>query len=230
MLFLQLSTLLPLLPLNFLPFKNREHLLVLDSQLPSLELHMVHRLDDYRSLFGGSEVCKCQSPENSAVEVVVEGVGKGEVHLCHELHELLLLDGKGDVLDDNGGRDELIVLRRSPHALGASLQLLVVWAIVTVHLMLVGENVHVLLWHRGRHRGVYPSLDNVKSVCESRIEFLEQGKAYRRQPSPTSRLRFDAARSAHSVRTPINIHIITIYTGRSVVPGLTIVVGVGVRV
>jgi len=166
MLFLQLSTLLPLLPLYFLPLKNREHLLVLDSQLPSLELHMVHRLDDYRSLFGRSEVCKCQPPENSAIEVVVEGVGKREVHLCHELHELLLLDSKGDVLDDNGGRDELVVLRRSAHALGPSLQLLIVGAVVTVHLMLVGEHAHILLWHRGRHRGVHPSLDSVKLVLK----------------------------------------------------------------
>lgn len=56
------------------------------------------------------------------------------------------------------------------------------------------------------------------------------GEAYRRQTSPTSCLRLDAARSAHRVRTTIDIHTVTIHAGRPVIPGLAIIVGVGVLV
>jgi hypothetical protein len=71
---------------------------------------MIHGLNDNRRLFRGREIRECEAAEDAVVEVVVEGVGEGEVHLGHDFGELLALDREGDVLDDDGGWDELFAV------------------------------------------------------------------------------------------------------------------------
>lgn len=111
-LLLQLATTLSLLPLDPLPFLKREHFLVLHTQFPTLQFKMVEHIDDGRRFLCRGEVGKSQTPKDTIVEVVVERVGQGKVQFGHQLHQLFFLDGKGDVLDDNGGGDQFIVCLR----------------------------------------------------------------------------------------------------------------------
>ena len=108
-LLLELAAALTLLALDALAFGDRQHLLVLDAQLAAVQLEVVHRVDDGGRLLGGGEVGKGQASEDAVVKVVVEGIGQRQAQVSHELHQLLLLDGEGDVLDDDGGGDELLV-------------------------------------------------------------------------------------------------------------------------
>lgn len=108
-LFLQLSPTLPFFPLDPLALLRREHLLVLNPKFPALKFKVVEHLDHRGGLFGGGEVCKRQAPKDAIVEMVVERVGKREAQFGHQLHQLFLLDGKRDVLDDDGGQDQVIV-------------------------------------------------------------------------------------------------------------------------
>lgn len=71
---------------------------------------MVQIVNHHLSLVGRCEIGKSQSTEDAVIEVIVEGVWKGKIHVRHQLHQLLLFHGKGDVLDDDGGRDEVVVL------------------------------------------------------------------------------------------------------------------------
>ena len=112
-LLLELTATLTLFSFNPLALSCREHLLILDSQLSALEFKVVHGVDDSGSLVGRGEVGESQSTENTVVEMVVEGVGKGETHVSHQLDQLLLLDGKRNVLDDDSGGDELLIGLRS---------------------------------------------------------------------------------------------------------------------
>ena len=75
-LFLQLSAPLPLVPLDAITLSGREHLLILDSQLPPVELDTVHVVYDLLE-FGSGEVGEGQAPKHASVEVVVEGVWEG---------------------------------------------------------------------------------------------------------------------------------------------------------
>lgn len=108
-LFFQLSSALSLLPLDPLALLQREHLFVFDSQLASLKLKMVQNFNHGGGLFGRREVGESQTTENAIVEVVVEGVGKWQVHIRHQLNQLLLFHGKRNIFDDNGGWNQLIV-------------------------------------------------------------------------------------------------------------------------
>lgn len=131
-LLLKLTSAFPLLPLDSLPLRQRKHLLVLDTQFSALQLKVVHRLNHDRRLLGRGEVGKRQATEDTIVEMVVEGIGQRQAEIGHQLHQLLLLDRKGDVLNDDGGGDQLFValLRtvgvlahlRLAHALAESLR------------------------------------------------------------------------------------------------------------
>ena len=109
-LFLKLSTLLSLVSLNSFPLLSWEHLFVLNSELSTLELHVVHGGNNMSRLFGVGEVRKSQTSKDALVEVVIECVRQRELHVSHESDELLFLDGEGDVLNDDGGRNQLITL------------------------------------------------------------------------------------------------------------------------
>lgn len=135
---------------------------------------MVHDIDDLLGLLGGGEVGKGQAPEDTVVEVVIERVGKGEVHVGHDLDELLLLDGEGNVLDDDGGWDKLIRVHRR----GDSRGLIGRVREIAVHLHHVGEG-----GHRGRtHLLLHPRLrDGISTRCC--IGGMER-IAYHGQPGP----------------------------------------------
>lgn len=70
---------------------------------------MVHCIDDGGRLVSRREICEGQTPKNAVVEMVVERVWQRKAHLRHNVDQLLFLDRKRDVLDDNGGRDELFI-------------------------------------------------------------------------------------------------------------------------
>ena len=108
-LFLELASALTLLALDALPFRSWQHLLVLDPQLPAVELKVVHVVNDSRRLVCVGEVGESQATENTVVEVVVESIWERQSHVGHDRNELFLLDGKRNVLDDDGSRDELLV-------------------------------------------------------------------------------------------------------------------------
>ena len=108
MLFLKLATLLSLVSLDSLPLLSRKHLLVFHPELPTLELHVIHRVDNMSCLLGIGEVCKRKTSKDAIVEVVIKGVGKRELHFRHQSNELLLLDRERNVLDNNSGWDKLL--------------------------------------------------------------------------------------------------------------------------
>lgn len=108
MLLLELTTSLALLSLDTLALGFRQHLLVLDTELAAVDVHAIHGLDDDSGVLGRLKVGKGQAPENTIVEMVVKGIGLGQMHLEHDGGQRLLADGKGNVLDDNGGGDELV--------------------------------------------------------------------------------------------------------------------------
>jgi hypothetical protein len=108
-LFLQLPSALPLLAFNPFALSQRQHLLVFDAELPTMELEVIHGLDDLGRLLGSGEVCESKAPEDAVVEMVVESIGQGEAKLSHQRDKLFLLDGEGNVLDDDGGRDEFLI-------------------------------------------------------------------------------------------------------------------------
>ena len=112
-LFFQLTTTFSLLPLDAFAFLQREHLLVLNPQFPTLQLKVVEHLNHGSRFLCGGEIGKRQTAEDAVVKVVVESVGQGKVQLGHQLHQLFFLDGERDILDDDGGRDQLIVDIRS---------------------------------------------------------------------------------------------------------------------
>ena len=109
MLLFQLASTLALLSFNPLALLQREHLLVLDPQLTSLQLKVIKMLNHHGGLLGCGEVGKRQASEDTMIKVIVEGVGQRQTEVGHELHQLLLLDREGDVLDDDGRRDELLL-------------------------------------------------------------------------------------------------------------------------
>lgn len=109
MLFLQLTAALSLLALDPFALGQREHLLVLDPELPSMQFEVIHGVYDRSSFFGRGEVGEGEAPENTIVEMVVEGIRQRQAQISHQLHQLFLLDSKRDVLDDDGRGDELLV-------------------------------------------------------------------------------------------------------------------------
>lgn len=118
-LLLQLATPFALLPLDAFAFLKREHFLVLDPQFATLKFKVVQNLDHGGRLLGRGEVGESQAPKYAVVKVVVERVGQRQVQLGHQLHQLFLLDSERDVLNDDGGGDQLIVTLRGPGGLGA---------------------------------------------------------------------------------------------------------------
>ncbi|KAB8627241.1 hypothetical protein FH972_026074 [Carpinus fangiana] len=108
-LLLELAATLALLPLDAVSLGLGEHLFVLDTQLAAVEVQVIHGLDDGGRLLRRGEVGKGQAAEDAVVKVIVEGIGQGQGHVGHDGDQLLLLDGKGDVLDDDCGGDEVLV-------------------------------------------------------------------------------------------------------------------------
>lgn len=109
MLLFQLTSSLSLLSLNSLPLSQWKHLLVFNSEFSSVKLEVVHGINNLGSLLCSSKICKGQAPENTIVEMIIEGIRQREPQISHELDELLFLDCKGDILDDYGCRDELLI-------------------------------------------------------------------------------------------------------------------------
>lgn len=114
MLFFQLASTLPLLPLDSFALLQWQHLLVLDPQFPTLQFKVVEHLDHGGRLLRRGEIGESQTPEHAIVKMVVESVGQRKVQLGHQLYQLFFLDGERNVLDDDGGGDQFIVyIRRS---------------------------------------------------------------------------------------------------------------------
>jgi len=105
MLFLQLATPLSLFPLNTVPVCGWQHPLILDSQLPSLQLHMIHNANHHLRFVFMLEVRKGQTSEDAVIKMIVESVRHGKSLADHYILQLLLLDGKGNVLDDNRSKN-----------------------------------------------------------------------------------------------------------------------------
>ena len=110
MLLFQLAAPLSFLSLDTVSLGRRKHLLILNSQLTSLKIHVIHGVNHLLRILRILEVGKGQAPKDAIIEVVVEGIRYGEAEFLHEILELLLLDGKGDILDDDGRRDQLFGL------------------------------------------------------------------------------------------------------------------------
>lgn len=108
-LFLKLASALTLLAFNALPFRSWQHFLVFDPKLPAVEFKVVHVVDDGRRLVCVGEVGESQATEDPVIEVVVESIGEWQSHISHDRDELFLLDGKRNVLDDDGGRNKFLV-------------------------------------------------------------------------------------------------------------------------
>ena len=110
MLLFKLTTAFTLLALDTFSLLQWEHLLVLDSKFATTKLHVVQSADDLVGFGGRCEVGKRKTPKDSIIKMIVKGIGQRQVHVNHQLHELLLLDGERDILDNNGSRNELFVI------------------------------------------------------------------------------------------------------------------------
>jgi hypothetical protein len=109
-LLLELTTAFSFLTLDALPLCKRKHFLVLDSKLATANLTSIEILNNSTSLFRGSKVGKRETPEYSVVKVVVERIRNRKPKTSHDLEQLLLLDCKRNVLNDDSSWDQLIVL------------------------------------------------------------------------------------------------------------------------
>jgi hypothetical protein len=110
-LFLQLTPALSLLTLDTLTLSLGQHLLVLDSQLSVLDIESIHSLDNSPGILCRLEVGKRKTAEDTVIEVVVEGIRLGQLHVKHQRCKLLLSDSERDILDNNSSRDELFGIR-----------------------------------------------------------------------------------------------------------------------
>jgi hypothetical protein len=108
MLLLKLATLLSLVSLDSFPLLSWEHLLVFNPELPTLEFHVIHSIDNMSRLLWVSEICKGKASEDAIIEVVIESIRKRQLHFRHESNKLLFLDCERYVLDNDRGRDELL--------------------------------------------------------------------------------------------------------------------------
>ena len=70
---------------------------------------MVQVVDYCGCLLRRREIGEGQASENTVVEVVVKCIWQRQVHVRHQLYELLFLGRKRDVLDDDGGRNEFLI-------------------------------------------------------------------------------------------------------------------------
>lgn len=110
MLLLELSTTFTLLALDALALGQGQHLLVLDPQFATAELHMIECVDNGLRLLRRCEVGERQATEHTVVEVVVERIWKWQIHVDHKLNKLLFLHGEWDILDNNSGRYQFVVV------------------------------------------------------------------------------------------------------------------------
>lgn len=110
MLLLELASPLSLLALDTFPFRLRQHLFIFNPKLPTMDVHSIHSVNDDPCILGRLEVGKGKASKNTIVEVVVEGIGLGKLHLQHDGRQCLFAYGKRDVLDDDGGRDKLVTV------------------------------------------------------------------------------------------------------------------------
>jgi len=108
MLFFQLATALPLLPLDPFPLGLREHLFVLNSQFPTMNLQTIHRLYHEPSILRGLEVGESETAENATVKMVVKRIGLRQMKVGHQLGQSLLPDGEWDILYHDCRGDQLV--------------------------------------------------------------------------------------------------------------------------
>ena len=71
---------------------------------------MIQSVDDLIGLRRRGEVGKRETTEDTVIEVIVECIWERQVHVDHQLNELLLLDCERDILDNNGSRNELFII------------------------------------------------------------------------------------------------------------------------
>lgn len=107
-LLLELTTALSLFTFDSLSLSFGEHLLVFNTQFATVDIHSVHGFNYHASVLGGLEVGESQATENTVIEVVVEGIWLGKVHLEHDGSQGLLANCKGNVLDNNSSGNELV--------------------------------------------------------------------------------------------------------------------------
>ena len=74
-----------------------------------MQFEVVHGFYHRSCLFGRGEIGKGKPSEDAIVEVIIESVGQGQAQLSHKRHELLLLYGKRNILDDNGSGNKLLI-------------------------------------------------------------------------------------------------------------------------
>lgn len=188
MLLLELSPSFPLFSFDPLALLERKHLLVFDPQLPTLELKVVEHLDDRGGLLGRREVCKGKTPEDAIVKVVVEGIRERQVHLGHELHQLLLLHRERDVLDHDRSRDQLVF----------RLLLLI------VHILRPALLVVSLKWSRAKVGGEGGGAGNARLLVEPRLDL--------RQPRQLSFDNTQGAVCKHTVGSPVLPRVLVVFT------------------
>jgi len=154
MLFLKLTALLSLVSFDPLSLLRREHLLIFNSQLSTLELHVIHRIDDVSRLLRVGEVCKGKASEDAVIEMIIECIREGQLHVRHELHKLLFLDGERYVLDNDSCRDKLFPFEPARGRGRATLRFL--------HHLRIELAVHLIAVHVLRlllHLWIHPDLD-----------------------------------------------------------------------
>lgn len=100
-----------LFPLNLVLFAGLQDLFVFDPQFPPLDIVPVQRGNHTRCFVWRAEICKRQSAEDTVVVVVVECVGERRAKGLHHAQQCLAGDGEWNVLDHDGGRDDIVVLR-----------------------------------------------------------------------------------------------------------------------
>jgi len=70
---------------------------------------MVQVLNNSGRLVSRGEVGERKASEDAIIKMIVEGIRKRQIHFCHELHKLLLFNRERNVLNNNRGRDQLVV-------------------------------------------------------------------------------------------------------------------------
>jgi len=107
-----------LFALDPLLFTSLQDLLVLDTKLATGDVVAIQSNDDGISLVGVTEVGKSESSEDTIIVMVVEGIRQRSLETLDDGQEGLFLHRERNILDHDGGRDDLIVDQLADHPLG----------------------------------------------------------------------------------------------------------------